>query len=351
MRRTKKSLKENDLLIDDVQYTGSIDNPTEIQVITYDEHSWKAVMLNADQLPTFNPQGVTWVRINGLNNVEWIKKIASQIHLPQLGLQDVLQPQIIARIEAYDNLLQVNMKNHIFHDDGKIETEQITLILGSKFVISFQETDNHIYEDIIEAIKNNTVKLRVRGADYLFLLLMNHLMAIYVDSMNKLEDTYDQFEDQLLESYNTDDNFLTQLKTQRARYQIIKQSIIPLKDGFYKIKDNDDDLISQKNQLYINAVYEQFNYLTQSLEICRESFDVLVNIYISNNDLRMNEIMKRLTVISAIFIPLTFLVGVWGMNFKYMPELNQPYGYLFAWIIMLLVGCGSWWFMRRNKWY
>lgn len=351
MRRAKKSLKENDLLIDDVQYTGSIDNPTEIQVLTYNESTWKAVMLQENQLPSFNNEGVTWVRINGLNNVEWIKKIASLIHLPQLGLQDVLQPQIIARIEAYDNLLQVNMKNHIFHDNGKIETEQITLILGSKFVISFQETDNHIYEDIIEAIKNNTVKLRVRGADYLFLLLMNHLMAIYVDSMNKLEDTYDQFEDQLLESYNTDDNFLTQLKIQRARYQTIKQSIIPLKDGFYKIKDNDDDLISQKNQIYINAVYEQFNYLTQSLEICRESFDVLVNIYISNNDLRMNEIMKRLTVITAVFIPLTFLVGVWGMNFEYMPELKLKYGYLYAWIIMILVSLATWWFMRRRKWY
>lgn len=351
MKRAKKNLKENDLLIEDVSYTGEIDNPTEIKVIYFNENSWKEKPLTSDTLPTFSKEGVTWIRINGLNNVKWIKQITSHIKLPQLGLQDVLQPQIIARIESYNDLLQVNMKHHVFHADGKIETEQITLILGKGFVISFQETDNNLFDDILHAIEINRVRLRSREADYLFLLLINHLLALYVENMNKLEDTYDRFEDELLDSYNTDDNFLNQLKIERARYQTIKQSIIPLKDGFYKIRENEDGLFCEKNTIYINAVYEQFNYLTQSLEICRESFDVLVNVYISNNDLRMNEIMKRLTVITAVFIPLTFLVGVWGMNFEHMPELKLPFGYLIAWIIMLIVGILTWVFMRRRKWY
>lgn len=351
MKRPKKNLKENDLLIEEVSYTGEIDNPTEIQVIYFDASSWNEKKLKPNSLPPFSEEGVTWIRINGLNDVKWIKQIANYIQLPQLGLQDVLQPQIIARIETYNDLLQINMKHHIFHEDGKIETEQVTLILGKGFVISFQETDNRLFADIIRAIEMDTVRLRSRGADYLFLLLINHLLAIYVENMNKLEDTYDRFEDQLLESYNTDDNFLNQLKIERARYQTIKQSIIPLKDGFYKIKENEDGLFCEKNTIYINAVYEQFNYLTQSLEVCRESFDVLVNVYISNNDLRMNEIMKRLTVITAVFIPLTFLVGVWGMNYEHMPELKLPYGYLLAWFIMILVGVFTWIFMIRRKWY
>lgn len=351
MRRSKKNLKENDLLIEEVRYTGEIDNPTEIKVIQYDEAGWSEKELHPDKLPAFEEGGVKWIRVNGLNDVKWITQLANRIHLPQLGLQDVLQPQIIARIEAYDDLLQINMKHHVFSETGKIETEQVTIILGRGFVVSFQETDNHLFEDIIKAIEVNTVKIRSRQADYLFLLLVNHLLAVYVDHMNKLEDIYEAFEDKLLDSYNTDDNFLTQLKIQRARYQTIKQSILPLKDGFYKIRENEDELFSQKDMIYINAVYEQFNYLTQSLEVCRESFDVLVNLYISNNDLRMNEIMKRLTVITAVFIPLTFLVGVWGMNYEHMPELKLTFGYLIAWVIMLLVGMGTWWFMRSRKWY
>lgn len=351
MKRPKKNLKENDLLIDEVRYTGEIDNPTEIRVLHFDENNWKEKILSPNQLPVFEKSGVTWIRVNGLNNVKWIQSLAEYIHLPQLGLQDVLQPQIIARIESYDNLLQVNMKHHSFQENGHIDTEQITLILGHDFVISFQETDNHLFEDIIKAVEFNTVKIRSRHANYLFLLLINHLLGIYVENMNKLEDVYESFEDQLLESYTTDDNFLSQLKIQRVRYQTIKQSIIPLKDGFYKIRENDDELFSEKDMIYINAIYEQFNYLTQSLEVCRESFDVLVNLYISNNDLRMNDIMKRLTVITAVFIPLTFLVGVWGMNYERMPELKLTYGYLIAWAILLIVGLGTWWFMRRRKWY
>lgn len=352
MRTHKRIPKENDLLIEEVRYTGDIDNQTEVHVIHYNETGWHERQLKTGELPEItHPHEVTWIRVNGLLNTEWIKQLTTAVQIPQMGLQDILQPQIIPRIEAYDDLIQCSMKYHIFHEDSKIETEQITIILGRGFVLSFQETDNLIFKDIFEAIQHNTAHLRIRSVDYLFLLLLNHILSLYVNQMNKLEETYETMENELLDTYNMDDNFRLRLKLERRSYQILKQSINPLNDGFSKIKENDDGLISKKNSIYVNVVYEQIKYLRQSLEVCRESFDSLVNLYISNNDLRMNEIMKRLTVITAIFIPLTFLVGVWGMNYEHMPELKLQYGYLLAWLIMIFVAAASWLFMRKRKWY
>ncbi len=126
---------------------------------------------------------------------------------------------------------------------------------------------------------------------------------------------------------------------------------MPLKDQYSRLLLSDNELLTKNNRVFFNDVNDHLQFVLQTIEICRETLSSLVDLYISNNDLRMNDIMKRLTVVSTIFIPLTFLVGVWGMNFKMMPELDWKYGYLTAWIIMIIVGWIGYWFFKKKKWY
>ena len=177
------------------------------------------------------------------------------------------------------------------------------------------------------------------------------ILSIYTTQLQALKDNFEDMEDELLENYNTEDDFRNRLKNERKLYQTLKQHIISLKIGIMSESYKECGLFEKKDKLFFNSIREQMNYQNQLLDICRETFSLLFNLYISNNDLRMNEIMKRLTVISAIFIPLTFLAGVWGMNFKFMPELEFGYGYLLAWGTMILIALLSWWYMRKRKWY
>ena len=131
----------------------------------------------------------------------------------------------------------------------------------------------------------------------------------------------------------------------------IKKSVLPLKEQFGKLLIINNPLINKGTLPLFRDANDQLQYVTQSMEGCREIISSLVDLYISNNDLRMNAIMKRLTVVSTIFIPLTFLAGIWGMNFKWMPELNWQYGYLIAWGLMLLSGILTWLYMKRKDWY
>lgn len=352
-KHRKKHIKENNLLLDEVKYTGDVNNPTEIYVIHYTESSFSQTQLAENAIPDLsNPKEMIWIQVKGLLNTHWIQEITNKVGIPQLVLQDVLQPQSISRIEEYENMVMASLKYNIFEDAGHFsDSEHISIALAKGVIITFQESDRDIFGEIITAVKLNTVHLRSRSSDFLFLSLINHILTKYAEILNQLENTIEIMEEELLDNYNVEDDFRLRLKTHHLVYQIMKQSVFPLKDGFNKIQVSGNELFAKKNKIYVNTVIEQYKYLLQSIEICRESFDSLVNLYISNNDLRMNEIMKRLTVISAIFIPLTFLAGVWGMNYEFMPELKFRYGYLLAWSIMLFIGLTAWWFIRKRKWY
>jgi len=131
----------------------------------------------------------------------------------------------------------------------------------------------------------------------------------------------------------------------------MKKAVLPLKEQYIKLLRSENEMMHKVNRPFFNDVNDHLQFVLQTIDICRETLSSLVDLYISNNDLRMNDIMKRLTVVSTIFIPLTFLAGVWGMNFKFMPELDWRYGYVAAWAIMLVTGLLVYWFLKRKKWH
>lgn len=351
MNRYRKYIKNNDLLYDNISYNGDINNPTEVKYISYNESEYDKRNLEYSEIFTVSKDKVSWMLINGFNELEWIIKMIESVNIPRLVIIDLFQHEGISNVYSYNDNLIISVKLTDISDPREKRLDQLILILGKDYILTIQEKDSTIFDDIIEALASNQSNIRYKTVNYLFFIILNHIISIYTSQLQSLRDEFESMEDELLENYNTDDEFRARLKTKRNIYQIIKQHVASLKTGINNDSFKECGLFEKRDRILIHSVREQLNYQEQLLEICRETFSLVFNLYISNNDLRMNEIMKRLTVISAIFIPLTFLVGVWGMNYEFMPELSYEYGYFIAWGIMVLIALLSWWYMRRRRWY
>ena len=203
----------------------------------------------------------------------------------------------------------------LFHlgNNNQLLKQQVCIIQGKNFVLSFFEDENSFFNDVVTAIKGNILKIRNRESDYLLSVLLNDVMANYRNVISTVEDSLEEMESRML-TITTASDIGIKIQESRRQYLRIKRAVLPLKDQFSKLILSDSKLLHKTNRIFFSDVNDHLQFVLQTIEICRETLSSLVDLYISNNDLRMNDIMKRLTVVSTIFIPLTFLVGVWGMR-------------------------------------
>ena len=166
-----------------------------------------------------------------------------------------------------------------------------------------------------------------------------------------MEDELEDLEELLLSPDENNTPGIDSIQAYRRDYRLIKKSILPLKEQINKLLHTDSALLHKNSQPFFNDVNDHLQFVLQTIDGCRDMITALVDLYLSNNDRRMNNIMRQLTIVSVIFIPLTFLAGIWGMNYRYMPELDWKYGYLFAWLLMALVAGGIYLYFRKKKWY
>ena len=262
-----------------------------------------------------------------------------------LVMQDILNADHPTKVEEHERYMLVVAK---FFRGG--EEMQVCLVQGADFVLSFIESESPLFDDIPQAIRNNVLKFRSRPSDYLLSVLLNSITANYATLISKLDGDLDDLETGLLSTTDCRDTG-GQIQELRHRYLQLKQAALPLRDQYAKLLHSDSALLHKNVRPFFNDVNDHLQYVVQQIDLCRETLSSLVDLYISNNDLRMNAIMKRLTIVSTLFIPLTFLVGVWGMNFKIMPELDWRYGYFIAWAVMIVTGVLTWLYMKRKDWY
>ena len=195
------------------------------------------------------------------------------------------------------------------------------------------------------------LKIRNRQTDFLLSVILNSVMTSFMSIISDLEDELEDMEGRLLSSNPAEMPGIEEIQQYRRIFRLIKKRILPLKEHIKKLLHSANTLLHKSNRPFFNDVNDHLQFVLQTLEGCRDMISALVDLYLSNNDQRMNGIMKHLTIVSTIFIPLTFLAGIWGMNFSWMPELNWKYGYLFAWILMLVTGTAVYLLFRRKKWY
>jgi len=280
-----------------------------------------------------------------------IIELVESFKLSIVDAKRILTTQYIMSVEEYDENLLIIMPA-VYHSDGQTKTEQVVFIMGKNYIITIQESNHPFFDHVYSEIKNTQyLKFSNRKSDFMLASMINEIINSYGDEVVRLEDDLEELEDQLLDVKQIQNMLISSIQEKRREMIHLRKSLFPFKSELAKLLRVDTELINNQENPYFKEIYDQSIYILQNLEYCREILSSLIDLYLNNNDLKMNIVMKQLTVVATIFIPLTFLAGVWGMNFKFMPELGFKYGYLIAWIMMICIGVVIWFYMKRKKWF
>lgn len=351
--RIPRLRQRDNLLYEDLQYTGNVTEKTSFELTVYDTDTVEELRFEkpADIIKAINPQKTNWLHVSGLADVDTISTLCKGLGVEVLWIQDILNSSHIAKIEESSELILTVLDTFAYNEAEILIKEHISVLLGKHFVLSFQETKQEHFKDIRNAIVNNSGKVRVQTTDYLYNLLLSKITDNYLAVLDTQRDRIMDMEDLLMEFNENHEEMGRTIQRYRRDYMLLRKNILPLKEEFREILRTNSSLLNKSNHIYFKDTYDQLMQVFQLIDNAKETIKSLVDLYMANNDLRMNHIMRRLTVVSTIFIPLTFLVGVWGMNFRNMPELREEYGYFAAWGIMIAIGLIVYLFLRKKRWY
>lgn len=346
-------MTKNNLLSEKLKYTGDSQTPTHLHLCRYSssELEFRQAMTMAELAPSIDTDAICWIQIHGLQNIRTIEEVCSFFNIDFLTTQDILNSNHLTKIEEHEAYNVVLLKQLSAESKNAYLPQQCCIVQGKHFVLTFVEHETDFFTEIQAALENNVLKIRNRTSDFLLSVMLNSVMANFMSVISTMEDELEDMEENLLTPESRNGLKLEDMQPYRRNVRLIKKCILPLKEQFGKLFHTDNDLLHDANRPFFNDVNDHLQFVIQTLDGCRDMISALVDLYLSNNDQRMNSIMKQLTIVSTIFIPLTFLAGIWGMNFHNMPELNWKYGYLLAWALMLAVSFGVWLFFRRKKWY
>ena len=328
-----------------------IDAPL-ITVIDYDADTFleKPIQVVEDCFAFRDTATVTWINVDGVHDPGVIEKIGKHFGLHPLVLEDIMNTSQRPKLEDLGEMLFIALKMIQFAPGGEeVETEHLSLVLGRNFVLSFQEQPGDMFDPVRERIRRGKGRVRKMGADYLAYSLIDAVVDHYFVVMEKLGEGVEELEDELVS--NPRKETLHRIHGLKREMIFLRRSVWPLREVVAGMERTECPLIQETTPIFLRDVYDHTIQVIDSIETFREMLSGMLETYLSSISNRMNEVMKVLTIISTIFIPLTFLAGVYGMNFKHMPELNWKFGYFLTWGIMLAVGGTMAFFFKRKKWF
>ena len=293
---------------------------------------------------------VVWINVDGVHDARFIEQLGQLFSLHPLVLEDVMNVGQRPKLEEYDDCLFCVLK--MLDVDGeadKVMIEQVSIVLGAGFVLTFQERAGDVFAGVRDRITNHKGKIRKMGADYLAYALIDAIVDHYFVVVEKLGELVEDVEDQLQDKPGkVDPNDIHILKREML---YLRRAILPAREVLGQLARHDEnELISDTVDIYFRDVQDHVLQVTESLETTREMLTSLLDIYHSTQSNRMNQIMRILTVISTIFMPLTFIVGIYGMNFRHMPELEWEYGYFICLGVLAVVGVSMFLYMKKTRW-
>ncbi|HEX5742875.1 MAG TPA: magnesium/cobalt transporter CorA, partial [Flavobacteriaceae bacterium] len=292
----------------------------------------------------------SWINIDGIHNTEIIEALGNHFGHHPLLMEDILNTLSRPKLEEYEDYLFLNLKMlGIGKDQNAIISEQVSLILGKNYVISFQEQPGDIFDSIRVRIRESKGNIRKRKADYLFYRLIDTVVDHYFFIIEHLSERIEKLEDIILVTQST--HILHQIQDLKTQLIQIRKAISPLREAVSLLQKDEVKLIHKNTLQYFRDVYQNLIQVSESIDIYREMTKNLMDLYQSGINNRMNQVMQVLTVIATIFIPLTFIVGIYGMNFDNMPELHWKYGYFIIWGIMVTVVLFMLKYFKRKKWF
>ncbi|KAB1066010.1 magnesium/cobalt transporter CorA [Salibacter halophilus] len=333
-------------------YTGEERNwEPEISLITYDKENLDLQKIDQfSHLPDLNSNKVSWINIDGIHDVDLIKQVGSRFDLHSLVLEDVVNANQRPKIEEFENYLFFTVRViRVEEKDTKIHEEQISFVLGDHFVLSFQEHKGDIFSYVRERLKNKLGRLRSAGSDYLVYALLDTIVDHYFVVEENITLRIENHELDIIQNQGSK-NLSQMILGLKDQVLIMRKAVVPLREAVANLKKGTSSLIADETINFLNDLYDHINHQIDGVEMSRDSITNLIELNSIYQNNKLNEIMKVLTMISTIFIPLSFLAGLYGMNFNNMPELEYRYGYYWVLTVMGILIILMILFFKRKKW-
>jgi magnesium transporter len=325
---------------------------TTVRLISFrDEFYQSADISTLDELPAkIRPDATNWIQFAGFKDVSKLEEIGKMFQINQLVIEDVLNTEHLPKMEEIDGhlflILKLIEKNN---DTDEFEVNHICFVMGDHYIISFLQRDTALFDPFIERIRQAVGKIRQRSNDYILYRLMDIIVDHYYLLFNKTDDKLLGMEEILMNDQSAD--MTAEVQSQKKELNFLRRNILPVSDALRLLLKSENPLIKKQNLNFFNDISDHLNHLTNAAEHYRDMITGLMELQMMNNSNRMNSVMKSLTIIATIFIPLTFLAGIYGMNFEYMPELAYEWAYPVLMLLMLVIGLGMYFYMRSKKWF
>ncbi len=322
-----------------------------IRIIDYDQDNLSEEYLQDinEGLPFKDTSSVTWLNVYGLHDSELIRSVGAGFGLHPLVLEDISNTGQRPKMEEYDDYLFFVLKLMRYDEkEGKIHSEQLSMVLGKTFLITFHERPADVFEPVRDRIRKHKGRIRKVGIDYLAYALLDTIVDNYIFIIERLGEHIEDIEDEILESPTQD--VLARINAYKREMNYLRKSIRPTKEFLLQLNRLDSDLVQEQTMPFLKDLLDLASQAVEVVDTYREMLSDHLNIYNTGISNRLNEIMKVLTIFSAIFIPLTFIAGIYGTNFEHLPELHYRYSYFVFWGVMLAVALIMVRFFKRRNW-
>ncbi len=325
---------------------------TNLQVIDFNmDEVQEYSVTGIDKLKEIDlKSNLRWLNVDGLHNLEAMESLSQVFEIPKHIMSDVMNPSLRPKIQEFDKGFFVTVKVLKYSEsDNHLNVENLSLLILDNVLISFQEQPGTIFEPIRDRIRKHRNKIRNSGTDYLAFALLDVVVDNYIYIIGLLGDKIEDTEEQM--TIHPDKKLLDDINNLKVEMNFLRKNIKPAKEMILALSKFDSELIHKNNRFYFKELQDNINEANELSESYREIIYDQITIYHTIMSTKLNDIMRTLTVISVIFIPLTFIVGVYGTNFDYLPELHWPHGYSIMWAVMIVTTLIMLWFFKRKKWF
>ncbi len=337
---------------DEIYFRGTHKNDsTQLHLLDFitDSHQEIGIKKIKEVIPFIKKASITWLNVNGLHDISVMEQIAATFDFDQLILADVMDTQARPKMRDYENCIAISIKMLQLDDtNGTVSVENLSLILTKNVVLSFQEKNGDVFEPIRNRIRNHKKRIMNSGSDFLLFSLLDIVLDNYIYVISNLGEKVEYLEEELLNKPNK--IILEEINTVKKELNFIRKNINPAKEMILTLSKIETDLIDDTNKIHYKELLDNINLALESSDSYREILSDQLSIYHTVVSSNLNDIMKVLTIISVIFIPITFIAGIYGTNFNYIPELSFKYSYFIMWAVMIVIVIGMLIYFRNKKW-
>jgi magnesium transporter len=303
----------------------------------------------ADCRPPAEGGAVCWINLNGVHELDLLEDFGARFALHPLVLEDIVNTTHRPKLEDFDSYLFLVLKMLQYDPQrAEIRTEQVSLVLAPGLVLSFQEREGDVFEGVRERLRSNKGRIRKMGADYLAYALLDAVVDSYFAILEQIGDQIEQLEDELV--VQPAPETLGKIHHFKREMILLRKAVWPLRELIGGLQRSESPLIAESTGIFLRDVYDHTIQILETVETFRDVLSGLLDLYLSSISNRMNEVMKVLTIIATLFIPLTFIAGIYGMNFDHMPELHWRWSYPLLWLAMLTAAGGMFLYFRKKRW-